>query len=590
VNVSSSLTDALTGFLPAVLPEVVLSVVACALFLGGTWKASRALWGSVALLALAGAGLALYLSAGRVMTIEQHREQLESRQAEVKEASDEKARADAEKQLKEETERTQALIYAAPVLPTRLGLLIKVLALVGGAVLLLVSWDEMPPEEAADFHGCLLLLLAGTCLVGSANDLITLFLALELISIPTYVMLYLPRADAPAQEAAMKYFLISVFSSALLLFGFSYLYGLAGTTNLPALTEALSAAQADVDRMTLDMRQTSGGWQGMALVALVMVVAAMGFRISAVPFHFYAPDVYQGTTTGMAALLAFVPKVAGFAALVRLLGLVPVSLPGATSAPLLGDKALYLLWIMAAVTMSLGNLLALLQDNVKRILAYSSVAHAGYMLIGLAVAPRLGGAPGGTVGGIEALFFYLVGYGAMTVGAFAVVHYLSTPERPVETVDDLAGAGRTHPGASLLMVLFLFSLIGIPLTAGFAGKMMLFFDALGLSRTATAATPEEAARLQPQLDEQAKLFLILAVIGVINAAIGAWYYLRIAGVMYLREGLLPLGKARPRPVLAAIGVCAALTLGIGVFPTPLLEAVQSAVARPAAPPPPPAAP
>src|SRR5262249_33235641 len=199
---------------------------------------------------------------------------------------------------------------------------------------------------------------------------------------------------------------------------------------------------------------------------------------TAVPFHFYAPDVYQGTTTAVAGLLSFVPKVAGFTALFRVLGLlwhvqVPAA-PGATqggvaaSAPepgrILSSQAPVLLWIMAAVTMSLGNVLALRQDNLKRILAYSSVAHAGYMLVGVSVAlaPRLaaGDMP---VGGVESVLFYLIGYGAMTVGAFAVISYLSTPERPVETVEDVAGLARTHPGAALLMVLFLFSLIGLPL-------------------------------------------------------------------------------------------------------------------------------
>jgi NADH-quinone oxidoreductase subunit N len=316
-------------------------------------------------------------------------------------------------------------------------------------------------------------------------------------------------------------------------------------------------------------------------VALVMVVAGLGFRITAVPFHFYAPDVYQGTTTGMAALLAFVPKVVGFAALLRVLGF--VSAPGGVSEALqragvgqmLGEQVPVLLWIMAAVTMSLGNVLALLQDNIRRMLAYSSVAHAGYMLIGLAVAPRLLSAPGEAVGGVEALLFYLMAYSAMTIGAFAVLHYLSAPERRVEDVDDLAGLGRTHPGLALVMVLFLFSLIGIPLTGGFVGKWMLFFDALGVSR-GDASLGEE---LRKQASDQARLYAILAVIGVINAAIGAWYYLRIAAVMYLRDPIQPLRATRAWSARVAIGVCAVLTLWLGVYPTPVLEAVQSCVPR-----------
>jgi NADH-quinone oxidoreductase subunit N len=489
-----------------------------------------------------------------------------------------------EAELRGKERDMQAMVYSSPILPTRLALLFKIMALVGTAVLVLFSWDEIPADHAAEYHGCLLIIAAGACLVGAANDLITLFLALELVSIPTYVILYLPRHDKAAQEAAIKYFLLSIFSSGLMLFGFSYLYGVTGTTNITALIETLSKARsALIDRV--EPQTVSPPWQGITLIALVMIVAGLGFKITAVPFHFYAPDVYQGTTPGAAALLAFIPKVAGFAGLVRLLGFAPAGLAAGTGDPAgqpsiglaLGDQVPWILWIMAAVTMSLGNLLALLQNNVKRLLAYSSVAHAGYMLIGLAVAPRLVDSPGATVGGVDAVVFYLVGYGAMTIGAFAVLHYLSTPEQAVETVDDLAGVGRSHPGAALMMALFLFSLIGIPLTAGFAGKFLLFFDALGLAGPPDGAGISE--QLRQQYADQKKWYLALAIIGVLNAAVAAYYYLRIVAVMYLREPLFPLRAAPRGPILAALGVCVALTLGLGVYPAPLLNAVRFAVPR-----------
>ncbi len=524
---------ALTDYFGYLWPEILLVIFACVLFLGGTWRSSRNLWGGVALSGLAAAGIALGLEPVRHY------------------AADTGARAS---------------LYAAPVVFDHLALLLRGLALAGAAVLVLFGWDEVPDEQAADYHACLLLMAAGVGFTGMANELVTLFLALELISIPTYVLLYLPRSDRVAQEAAMKYFLLSVFSSALLLFGFSYLYGLGGTTNLPALTDTLALARA------------GGSLPGVALVALVMVVAGLGFKITAVPFHFYAPDVYQGTTPGTAAVLAFVPKVAGFAALVRVLGLV---LPGLTaegatptflleSRPFpglpLGDQVPVLLWIVAAVTMSLGNLLALLQDNVKRLLAYSSVAHAGYMLIGLAVAPKLVG-DSTQVGGVEAVLFYLVTYGAMTIGAFAVLSSLSTRERPAETVDDLAGIGRSHPATALVMTLFLFSLIGLPATGGFWGKLWLFLGAVSVP-----TQPDN-----PQSLEQHRLFLTLAIIGAVNAAVAAYYYLRIVAVMFLREPLHPLPRARTGPVRAALGVCAAVALFFGIYPTPLLEAVKRAV-------------
>jgi NADH-quinone oxidoreductase subunit N len=366
------------------------------------------------------------------------------------------------------------------------------------------------------------------------------------ISIPTYVLLYLPRYDNAAQEAAMKYFLLSLFSSALLLFGFSYLYGLTGTTNLPAGLAALG--DVEVGRLP----QT-------AQVVLVLVVAALGFRITAVPFHFYAPDVYQGTPTVAAALLAFIPKVAGFAALVRLLGYLWIGRNG-TAGLALGEQVPMFFFILAAVTMSLGNLLALLQDNLKRLLAYSSVAHAGYMLIGLSVAPDLQGE--GTAGGVDAVLFYLVAYGAMTIGAFAVLAYLSTPRRPVDMIDDLAGLSSSHPGVALLMALFLFSLIGIPLTAGFTGKFILFFGAVA------APAPNHPW-----------LFRVLALIGVINAAIGAWYYLRVVAVMYLRNPIKPLENTRSWPGLATVWICAGVTLVLGFYPKSLLDVSRQA-ARP----------
>jgi NADH-quinone oxidoreductase subunit N len=540
--VNDAIVNALADYFLYLGPEIVLGIAACVLFVGGTRWSSRNVWGTAALVGLALAGLLLWWAPVR--------------------------RFDA-------TPQGEASLYVAPLVFDRLALLIRALSLAGGAVLVLVSWDEVPDEQAADYHACILLMVAGMNLTGMANELVTLFLSLELISIPTYALLYLPRVDRPAQEAAMKYFLLSVFSSALLLFGFSYLYGLAGTTNLPALVRAFESWP------------TPAPLPGLALVALVMVVAGLGFRITAVPFHFYAPDVYQGTTPAAAALLAFVPKVAGFTALVRVLGFVlpgfvlPQAGPGVieshpTATSPLGDQVPFLFWIVAAVTMTLGNVLALLQDNLKRLLAYSSVAHAGYMLIGLAVAPRLTTDSAAPLGGVEAILFYLVAYGAMTIGAFAILSALSTPGRPVETVDDVAGLGRSHPGPALLMTLFLFSLIGIPLTAGFVGKLWLFLAAL-----AVPVYPDVPQALPQQLTQQ-RLFITLAVIAAVNAAIGGWYYLRVVAAMFLREPLQPLPRPAVRPVRAAVLVCALVTLSAGIYPRPLVRAVQAAVARPAA--------
>ena len=365
----------------------------------------------------------------------------------------------------------EAGVFNGPVARDGLASLVRVVALGSGIVFVLMSWNQVAAATgrrllckfAADHR-------RGRC-TGAANDLIVLFLSLELVSIPTYILLYLPRHDNASQEAAMKYFLLSVFSSALTLFGFSYLYGIAGTTNIATLFDTLHRT---------DIRDVPA----VALVAVITVIAGLGFRITAVPFHFYAPDVFQGLPTVGAALLSFVPKVVGFAALLRVLGFVVT--PGVTAGDgfigmALSNQVPILLYFLAVLTMFLGNIFALLQDNLKRLLAYSSIAHAGYMLVGLAVSAYLRrGLPDGEPDGVEAILYYLVAYGAMTIGVFAVLAYLDSPLRRVETVDDLAGLAKNQPLTALVMTVFLFSLIGIPLTAGFTGKLLLFFGAMAV--------------------------------------------------------------------------------------------------------------
>lgn len=445
----------------------------------------------------------------------------------------------------------------SPLWPDSLAAFTRLTALATGAILLLFTWHECDENRAADYHACLLIATAGLSLVGSANDLIVLFLALELISIPTYVMLYLPRTnDVQAQEAAVKYFMLSVLSSALTLFGFSYLYGTAGTTNLSALTQLLP-------RFAIGEASTS------LLIAAVLIVAGLGFRVTAFPFHFYAPDVYQGGPTGTVAFLAFVPKVAGFVALLRLFNFV-----GEAHLDSFGEaqstandfvkRTMMLLWVLAAVTMTAGNVMGLLQTNLRRMLAYSSVANAGYMLIGLAVIPaqafRFGTEPSPANGG-EALLFYLIAYGAMTIGAFAVLAYLDSPSRPIETIDDVAGLRETHPVSALLMGIFFLSLIGLPLTAGFVGKLLLFLGALN--------TPAEGPMQY--------LFRVLAVVGAINAAIAAYYYLRVLNAMFLRTSLAaPSPVLRLSPLMLVGLLCAMVTVFFGIYPEPLQDACRLA--------------
>jgi len=654
VNAFESAVATVQGSIFGLLvPEIVLLAGACALIVLATCGVNHQRAGTIALMILLVAGIDLGATAARIDTVETRQEallkemvairaeqdELADRQRELegdqrslekrrktvdedkqaleklkgdertraaeKIKTDEKAIARAEEEIKTERETLERAIPAnkarqdanregwrqvalplttSAVVQSRLSLLTRFIAISGGFVLVLFGWGEVGNRESGEYHACLLVLIAGLGLTGAANDLITLFLALELISIPTYVILYLQRQDRPAQEAAAKYFLLSIFSSGMLLFGFSYLYGITGTTNLPSMIAGLFGR---VEGARLHVQSA----QLLMVVAVVMVVAGLGFKITAVPFHFYAPDVYQGTSTAAAGILAFVPKAAGFIVLLRVLGMVG---SGPLFWPEVDPKELYalelgprfgfvldmrlptvLFWILATITMCVGNVLALLQNNVRRLLAYSSVAHAGYMLIGLASIPGLSLDNSGkhVAGGAEAVIFYLVAYGAMTIGAFAVISYLSTAERRVETVDDLAGLGQTHPGVALLMMLFLFSLLGMPLTAGFTGKLLIFFGALGLPLEATLADPEKVR-------EYAVMLRWLALIGAINAAIGGWYYLRVIAAMYLRTPLKPLTPARAWPGLAAMWICAMLTLGLGVYPWPLVKAAHAATVFP----------
>ncbi len=411
------------------------------------------------------------------------------------------------------------------------------LSLSAGILIALVLWNQIDDSYAAEAHACLLAILAGTNLVAAADDLVSLFLALELVSIPTYVLLYLPRRDRAGREAAVKYFLLSVFASALVLYGMSWLYGASGSTNLAAIAAALG-------------QESPEGGHLMRQIAFALLLAGLSFRIAAVPFHFYAPDVFQGTTASNAALLSFVPKVVGFVALLRLLPLTGVAAVAGLSEAgyneagynwLPAERTRLLLAILAVATMFVGNLMALRQSNLYRLMAYSSIAHAGYMLIGLAVGDA------GRVGGSDAVLFYLAAYGLMTIGVFALFSGIDGPDRPLSTDVELRGLSRTQPSIALLLAVCLFSLTGLPPTAGFLGKLNLFLAAW------SEATP---------------IGRTLAILMGFNAAIAAWYYLRLVALMYLEPATQR--EAMPRRVAWWSWLAgAACTFGtVGLFSAP----------------------
>ncbi|MFO0789253.1 MAG: NADH-quinone oxidoreductase subunit N [Pirellulales bacterium] len=400
-----------------------------------------------------------------------------------------------------------------------------------GMLLVLVLWNQIDDAHAAEAHACLLSMIMGTTLVAAANDLVTLFLALELVSIPTYIILYLSRPDRIGGEATVKYFLLSVFSSALVLYGMSWLYGVTGSTNFAVIREVLSSRTPHAGEVILEL-------------AFGLLLAGLCFRIAAVPFHFYAPDVFQGTTASNAALLSLVPKVVGFVALMRV-----IPLSGATDSlqrwlPELDAKLL--LGVLAVATMFVGNLMALRQKHLYRLMAYSSIAHAGYMLVGLAVGDAM------PVGGREAILFYLTTYGLMTIGVFAL---LSAGEgAPLQTDAELRGLARIRPTTSILLAVCLFSLTGLPPTAGFLGKLNLFMSAWS---------------------DGTRLAKWLAVLMALNAAISAYYYLRLVALMFLEPAD---AEPRPRrtawaPWLAGL-VCAVMSIAIFVSPQWLWDSIR----------------
>ena len=360
-----------------------------------------------------------------------------------------------------------------------------------------------------EFYAFMLFSLTGAMLCVGASDLIWLFLALELTSLPTYVMAATSRDKPAAQEAAVKYFFLGAMSAAVFLYGFTLIYGATGHTEFATI---LAYTQAH-------------GVSPMMLTGVVLAVVGICFKIAAVPMHFYTADVYEGAATPVTAFLAFVPKTAGFVALIGVLGLVGWGHSHGGLATELPEALVYLLALIAVLTMTVGNVLGLIQQRIKRVLAYSSIAHSGYMLVGLLVGPAVAQATDTKdtllSNGLAAVLFYLVAYGLSTVASFAVIACMSRPDgSEVETYDDLAGMRHRHPFLSGVLLLSVISLVGLPPLVGFLGKLYLIGSAYG------AASPGSST---------AWVYPAIVVAMVLNSAISAGYYLRIASVAFFGE-------------------------------------------------------
>jgi NADH-quinone oxidoreductase subunit N len=398
-----------------------------------------------------------------------------------------------------------------------------VLCLIGVLTMLfsheVVERENIPPGE---YYALTLFAICGMMMMAAATDLLVIFIALEILSLAVYVLTGIRRASLAGSEAAFKYFILGAFSSAFFLYGIAFTFAVSGSTRLDQIDIAL-AAQSATEPVSI------------ALLAVGLLAVGFAFKISAVPFHMWTPDAYEGAPTIVTAFMSTAVKAAAFAAFVRVF-LVPFEPLSAYWIPVLS-------WI-AAATMILGTVVGVLQANVKRMLAYSSIAHAGYLLLGIIAASSTGNA---------AILFYLLAYAVSNLGALAIVALLSTEQNPHDQVRDFAGLWTSRPGMAALMTVFLMSLGGIPLTAGFIGKYYIFSAAIQQG------------------------YYTLAIIGVLTSVIAVFFYLRIVVVMYMTEGAEPVRP--PVPATAAVGLAIATiaVFYLGILPTQVLDLALASI-------------
>jgi len=400
----------------------------------------------------------------------------------------------------------------------------KFIFLTGSFLIILVSMNYLKREEI--FHGeyfsLILFSTLGMMLLASGFDLIIIFLGLEIMSISLYVLAGFKRSDLKSNEASLKYFLMGAFATGFLLYGIVLIYGSVGSTNLEQIVKSIAYGETGSNLLI---------WAGAGLL-----LVGLGFKIASVPFHMWVPDVYQGAPTPITAFISAGPKAAGFAALLRvfLFSFSPIKLDW-----------IMIVWIMSALTMTVGNIIAIAQSDIKRMLAYSSIAHAGYVLVALV---------GGGETGISSALFYLLAYTFMNIGAFTVVITLGSKGQENTKLDDYSGLGIRSPLLAILMTVFLLSLAGFPPTAGFMAKFYIFSSAVKSG------------------------FVGLVIIGVLNSLISVYYYLRVVVLMFMHPP-----KTETEKVNVAFGAALVLlistwfVLQMGIFPQSLLSLAQASV-------------
>ncbi len=400
----------------------------------------------------------------------------------------------------------------------------KLIFLLGTGLTILISIKYLENEamQHGEYYALILFATIGMMIMASGAELITIFLGLELMSLSLYVLAGYTRMRMISNEAALKYFLLGSYATGFLLYGIALIYGTTGTTGIVAISKFIAA----------------GGLQRPILVmGMALLVIGFGFKTALVPFHMWTPDVYEGAPAPITAFMSAGPKAAAFAAFVRIFMEALPSLQGHWTG---------LIWIMAALTMSVGNVIALVQDNIKRMLAYSSIAHAGYVLVAFLSAGELG---------ITSILYYMLAYTFMNIGAFAVITVLAGRGEERIHIQDYRGLGYKHPVAAIAMSLFLFSLAGIPPTGGFMGKFYIF----------SAAVKEG--------------YVGLAIIGVINSVVSVYYYLRVTVAMYMQDSVAPMERQMPALVFSpalvlAICISAYGVLSLGLFPASYVAIVK----------------
>jgi NADH-quinone oxidoreductase subunit N len=409
----------------------------------------------------------------------------------------------------------------------------KVLFLLSALLTIMMSSRYLSLERAqsGEYYTLVLFAVVGMMFMASAGDFISLFVALETMALSFYVLVGFLKTNRKSNEGALKYFLLGSFSSGILLYGISLVYGTTGTTNfrLIGMSRSMGALEPDLAPIFL--------------LGVTLITVGLGFKIAAVPFHMWAPDAYEGAPTPVTAFLATASKAAAFVVLVRVF---------ATAFPRLGTQWTLLLTVLAVASMTLGNVAAILQDNIKRMLAYSSIAHAGYALLGL-IAVGIGSSKGTQEWGLQAVLLYMLVYAFTTLGAFALIVMLRSEHVVGDRVVDFAGLSKRAPMSAFAMLVFMLSLAGIPATAGFIGKWYLFGAAVAADYT------------------------WLAVVAVLNSAVSRYYYARVVVMMYMRE---PEDTSRIAPSLGqrlAIATCIAFTLVFGVYPQPILSFARRSV-------------